>query len=221
MLTIVMRAAALLSLLIVQAGCSDDATGRRDGPTGPADGPRADAVEGSGCWPLVSEPRGAVTLGTGEHEFQVMPDEVPLVFGIQEGFHIVVHARMSGLSPGNIANLIDPANPYTRFSAFFADSGEPITTTFASPCGLRVPYKPTSDDASTYQLRMGSATLFETTYGPDDLFGTRVRVVVEIIDEGLGYARDEKIVTCLQPVIWTGPDAAPRSDAGPAADAGP
>ena len=206
-------AAALLS------GCGDD-----DGPGDGGDGSESDAAtvckpigDPDECFPIeASHPEGSVELGTGFDGWRPMDEEELLSYGLQGGFHFNVHARMSGLAPGNPSNSLDECNPRTRFRAFFED-GTHINA--GGECPLLLGYTPENGE---YVLAAGPLELqFDTCLRSEDLFGREFRLVVEVIDAEGRYAIDEQLVTARAPTGW--PDAGPPSpDAGPGElDAGP
>ncbi len=166
----------------------------------------ADARPSSECWPAADAPlKGSIELGTGEGGFEPMPDEVRLVYGPQGGFHIVGHARITGLTPGNLVDPADPSNPTTRFRAIFVDTGESTNPDVsATSCGLRLGYQ-TSGSTATFPSFV--EIRYDVALAPSQIFDRDVRVIVEIIDSTGGYARDEKIVTPHEPENW--------ADAGP------
>ena len=209
------RAGRWLTVLAIPAlGCGGGGGGVSvDGDTAGADGGGVDAAgcatSNGPCWPIDgSHPAGTITLGTGYDAYEPMTDLVALVPTGQDPVNVRVHARMTGLAPGNATCLRDPFGPLTRFQAFFVDSGDPISPE-QSGCALAIPYEPVGD-GTTYELKMSSAVGFERSVSEDALIGTRIRIVAEIIDPGGGYARDERVVTCVQAVA--GPDAAPGID---------
>jgi hypothetical protein len=169
--------------------------------------PLADAVDAPrpSCWPMdTASPRGSIELGTGS-TYRPMPDELPLVFGDQSGFHIEARSRIQGLEHGDPVDVSNPTNPRTRFRAFFTTgplAGQPNVGT---PCATRVGYLPDGTFLWTVEVR------FDTTLGPADLFDKQFRVVVEIIDSTGAYAIDEKLVTARAPIGWNPmtPDAGP------------
>jgi hypothetical protein len=166
-----------------------------------AAGVPADARPSSDCWPADdAQLRGTIELGTGESGFVPMPDDVQLVFGSQNGFHIVGHARITGLAAGDPDNPLDPANPTTRFRAIFADTGESINPTVtATSCGTRLGYTqagPGTVFPASVEIR------YDVAIAPESIFERDVRVIVEIIDSTSAFARSEKIVTPHQPDNW-------------------
>jgi hypothetical protein len=160
-----------------------------------------DAPKAGPCWPVEgTTPGGTVQLGGGEGAFVPMGDEINVVYGSQSGFHIPVHARMTGMVPGNPTNVLDPMNPRTRFRAFFVDTGEPLNE---GACPVRLAYQPAT--GAEFDLLRDSAVLFQVGLPEDEIFGREVRVVVELIDATGKYATEEKIVTCRAPPGWMGP----------------
>jgi hypothetical protein len=153
------------------------------------------------CWPTEGlQPRGTIEPGIGD-VFQPMPDDVPLFYGAQGGFGLMVHARMTGLQPGNPTDVLDPSNPRTRFRTFFVDTGEP--TNEGGLCPFRVAYVP---DGDGYVVRNSLALVFNVCWGSQGLFGRRLRIDLEIIDADGGYAKTEKIVTLTAPTEAGWPD---------------
>jgi hypothetical protein len=151
------------------------------------------------CWPSSNtSPRGTVTLGTGEDNFALMPDELPVVWGEQAGFHMEVHARIAGLVPGNTKDLLDPSNPRTRFTIKWTDTDKQINNTH---CPFRVPYKP-SATSGAYDMLVGVIVMYENCYKSTEIFDREVLVKVEVIDAQAGYASDEKRVMARPPVGW-------------------
>lgn len=173
---------------IVDAGMQDgdDAAPDIDAPRGP-------------CWPVDNTtPGGTILLGTGEDAYQPMQDETELVYGPQGGFHVVVNSRISGLSPGNPNDVLDPINPRTRFRAFFVDTGEPINPT---TCPIRIGYM-ASPESGSFDLAIASAILYQVGLPEDMIFDRQLRVVVEIIDGEMHYATAEKLVIPRKPAGW-------------------
>jgi hypothetical protein len=211
-----LRSSRLLPLVAAAliTGCGDDdGPGGTDSDAAPVCAPLTDDDE---CFPIeASHPEGTVEIGTGIDEWRPMEEEERTTYGIQGGFHFDVHARMSGLAPGNPSNVLDDCNPKTRFRAFFED-GTHINS--GGECPIRVGYA--QEDGGDYVLSRPLAVLFDTCLVGDDIFGRRYRIVVEVIDSEGRYATDETMVTALPPGGW--PDAGPPPDAGAGEmDAGP
>jgi hypothetical protein len=186
-------------LVLLLGACGQGGGGAGDAAVddAPTDAPRGP------CWSTDgSQPRGTITLGTGQTTFMPMPDQQPLEYGPQGGFDIQVNAQMTGLLPGNPANILDPDNPRTRFRVFFVDTGESINR---GVCPFRLAYVPAATPG-TYVLQVGTAVQYEVCYGSQGIFGRQVKVVLEILDSDGGYATTEKIVTPIQPVEANWPD---------------
>jgi hypothetical protein len=179
------------------------ACGQRDEPPLEIDAAQLEPDASSGpCWPTEGlQPRGTIEPGIGD-QYQPMPDEVPLFYGAQGGFGMRVHARMTGLVPGNPSDILDPSNPRTRFRTFFVDTGLP--TNEGGLCPFRHAYVP--DGNGGYVVQTGLALVFNTCWGSQGLIGNPIRVELEIIDADGGYARTEKIVSPIAPTEDGWPD---------------
>ncbi|MBA3397305.1 MAG: hypothetical protein H0T89_32060 [Deltaproteobacteria bacterium] len=134
-------------------------------------------------------------LGTGYDQFEAMPTELPLEYGPQAGFNLVANVQMRGLIPGNPDDIFEPSNPYSRISAYFADTGVPLRT---SVCAFNLGYKPV--DATTYEMTDGVPLIFDTCWRSGHLFGRQIRITLEIYDANRGYASDERVVTAVAPL---------------------
>jgi hypothetical protein len=80
---------------------------------------------GCGSAPPNPDPDGGgavvpVTLGTGEIEFESLAngDDIFVIQGPQLGYHLVGSVRVSGVNPGNPADLGDESNPTTTFRVY-------------------------------------------------------------------------------------------------------
>lgn len=218
-----MRSSRLLLLLAASltGACGDDDGGGGDGGD---DGTVSDAStacvlpgDPNDCFPIDgSHPGGTIELGTGFDGWRPMGLEERISYGIQGGFHFDVHARISGLEPGDPDNSLDSCNPRTRFRAFFEDG------THISPggqCPLLLGYTQENGD---YVLAAGPLQLqFDTCLRSDDLFGREFRIVVEVIDKEGRYAMDEQMVTALPPFAWPDAGPLPPDAGGGEMDAGP
>lgn len=157
---------------------------------------RGDADAGP-CWPdLVHTPRGTATVGTGLDGYQPMPDDLPLHYGIQDGFMLMAQVKMSGFAPGNPSDVYDPSNPRTRIRAYFDDTDIPLNS-FAV-CPHRFPYVPSP--SGDYELSQEVAVVFETCWRSTHLFDQRIRVEMELMDSDGGFATDVKVVTARAPL---------------------
>lgn len=160
-----------------------------------------DASPPGPCWPIdTATPGGTVELGTGYSAYAVMPDELPMVYGVQGGYHFEVRARINGLDPGDPLEITKPANPRSLFRAWFHENndaldGVPINTAL---CPNRLGYVPASDGVghtspNYLELR------FDLEYQDAQIFNKKFRVQIEIIDSAGHYAKDEKIVIARPP----------------------
>ena len=188
-------------------GCGDDAATAADGG---ADGPASSGpcLEELSAFPGVDPvPKGMAILGTGYDHFIAMPEELPLVFGSQNGFNVDAHVQMSGLEPGDPANLYDPSNPRTRVRAYFADDGRPLND--VAKCPFRVGYQP--EGGATYELARGVPVVFDTCWRAEHLIGRQLVIKLEVVDSTNGLATDERVVTAVAPIDPTYPTAEGRS----------
>ena len=145
-----------------------------------------------------STPGGSVELGTGYAAYRVMPDELPMVYGDQNGYHIEARARIVGLDPGDPLEITKPTNPRTRYSAFYVEDGRAINIPVL--CPTRLGYVPASD-GNGYTSAAYLEIRFDTGYQAADIFGKDFRVLVEVIDSTGKYAKDEKIIKALPPTM--------------------
>jgi hypothetical protein len=182
----IITAAALTGAIGTGCGDPEDVVPEPDGPPGP-------------CWPdqPMTPQGGAAVLGTGRDGFEPMPETLPLEYGAQDGFMLVTNVRMSGFEPGNPQDVLDPKNPKTRVRAYFDDTNVPLN--YYSHCPFRTGYVP---DGAEYRLVEAAPAVFETCWRSVHLFGKRIRVELEILDDSGNYATDVKVVTAAPP---TGP----------------
>jgi hypothetical protein len=151
------------------------------------------------CWPIdTATPKGSIQLGKGIDAFEPMPEELPLVYGVQGGFHIEARSKIWGLAPGDPSDVLGSVNPYTYFRAYSVDGQR----TNDVPCPGRAPYVP--DPSGDGDVLVSYTEIrFPETLGPSDLFDRQYHVVVEVIDATGGYAWDEKIITARAPPEWS------------------
>jgi hypothetical protein len=129
-----------------------------------------------------------VELGTGPEEFEAMipEQELGLIAGPQGGFHFVVHARVQGLDPGIVNQPV--TTPRTFFSVF-DEAGNQISWPDTPP--YRLAYESRPD--GWWQLPSGKVCLILNEVVPD-IYGTRVRIRVEVIDRTDRVDTDERWV---------------------------
>lgn len=175
--------------------CGDDQPGGPDADAGTAD---AAPAKPKACWPdAIRMPKGSAVLGTGRNGFEAMPDVLPLEYGMQAGFNLLAHVRMTGLTPGNPRDLFDPSNPRTRIRAYFADTPLPVPLNYYAHCPFRSAY--VASDGGGYELVEAVPVIFETCWRSEHLFGKRIRIELEILDDSGGYTTDVKFVTAAPP----------------------
>jgi hypothetical protein len=148
-----------------------------------------------GCPNDPDDPADAgVTLGTGTTEFEPLGegDSLEVVAGPQGGFHFHVHARMSGLDPGDPAmpGLLD--NPATTFAAFRVSDGAQLDFMFP-------PYRLGYLDVGggEFELPSGRILQLQDSEVPT-LFGEQVSLSVEIRDDRDRIATAEVTVIAVE-----------------------
>lgn len=180
---------------VALVGCGDDPAGGMvdAGTDAGVDAPRPPAGP---CWlEQPRTPQGSAVLGTGREGFEPMPEVLPLGYGAQDGFMLFAHVRMNGFTPGNPADILDPANPRTRIRAYFHETNVPLNY-YAGPCAFRIAYTPMGN--GDYQLLEAVPIIFETCWRSEHLFGKKIRVELELLDS-TGYTTDVKVVTAAPP----------------------
>ena len=156
-----------------------------------------DAPPPGPCWPeLVHTPKGSATVGTGTGAYQDMPEDLPLEYGIQDGFMLIANARMSGFAPGNLQDPYDEGNLRTRIHAYFDDTNIPLN--FYAHCPHRYPY--VDSGTGDYVLYESIQVIFEPCWRSAHLFDKRIRVEMELMDNEGGFATDVKVVTARAPL---------------------
>lgn len=138
---------------------------------------------------------GQAMLGTGYSQFEPMPTNLPLEYGTQLGFDVVVNVQMRGLVPGNPNDIFDPTNPRTRILSYFVDDGRPLNK--SANCPFRTGFK--AVDATTYEMSTGVALIFDTCWRAEHLIGRQIRIKLEMLDAMNGFTTDERVVTMVEP----------------------
>ena len=165
------------------------------------------ALGAAGCGDEPEDPPagGEVWLGTGTTEYRELEEEeeLPLIAGPQGGHHFIVHARMSGLLPGDptMPGLI--GNPSTSFTAESED-GERLDLNMA-------PYRLGYRDAGTegeYELPSGRILQVQEERVAA-MIGTRVLLRVDVTDVRGAVASDERWIVAGEELI-----PPPGADAG-------
>jgi hypothetical protein len=197
---VLMRAVG--SLLAITATACGDNTNPAIDMMPDADVPTPDAFVYNGpCWPEeMATPQGSLILGAtgpGQSGFEPMPETLPIVYGLQDGYMFIVNIRMTGFAPGNPTSYQDPMNPRTRIRAYFADTGATLQRGSLAPggeCPVRVPYL--DNGAGAYELITSYPIVFDTCWRSDNLVGKQFRIEAELLDyAGTAYASDTRIVT--------------------------
>jgi hypothetical protein len=146
----------------------------------------------AGGVPDGAEVAGEVEVGFGQTSFaSIEPDqELTLYAGIQGGYHFFAHSRIQGLEPGDPQVTTNPGNPHTLFTAYDED-GERVDI---HTCGTRIGYIGDTDQAD---LRSGRLLMIRRQIA-EELYGNRVRLVVEVFDSEGRYATHEAWVTAAR-----------------------
>jgi len=196
---------AFVALVALCPACGDSSPVAVDaGPTVPD----SRIIDDGPCWPDIAHtPRGSANVGTGEAEFEAMPQTLPIHYGAQDGFHVYVSAQMSGFPPGGPVDSWNRGNLRTRFAAYFDDTNVRLNT-ISEFCPARLGYVPTSGGEFEYELVHGTTYIFDTCWRSDHLTGARLRIEVEILDGDGGYTKDSKVV------LGGEPDFIPAGDTG-------
>ena len=168
---------AAVALVLATAGCSDDQCG--------SNVPAAvyDCFTGGGM-PEGAVPEGLIEVGTGREQFEAMTPEqdLPLIVGLQGGFHFEIRTRIQGLDGGSGTDK--DGNPRTLLSAY-NEAGERIDSARAT-CGFFVAYEPGEDYDELPGVRL---VIFGLDSRP--AVGQRVRIMAEIVDQCGRYASND------------------------------
>ena len=174
------------------------------------------AIAAASCSPKSPPREGEVELGTGGLAFETLEEnqELLLIAGPQGGYHLIVHARMRGLIPGNPSMPGLLGNPITTFS-LYDNEGRQIDAQYPP---YRLGYR---DEDSWLELPSGrilpvNQELVDSEGLVPAIYGTPLRLRVEIEDAAGDFGSDE---TWIVPVRDVRPDAGPFVDAS-IADAG-
>src|SRR5262245_63880148 len=117
----------------------------------------------------------AVEVGTGSLDFEPIAAEADLELhaGPQGGHHFIVHARASGLVPGDPTQPGQQGNPSTWFKVF-DEGGNQIDVMFP-------PYVLGYQDAGAGWYALPSGRILQVVEEMvEGLYGARVRIVVVV-----------------------------------------
>ena len=135
----------------------------------------------------------AVELGTGTLDFEpITPEQdLELIAGPQGGHHFIVHARATGLVPGDPSQPGQTGNPQTRFSVFDED-GLQVDLQFPPyVLGYR-------DDGDGWYVLPSGRILQLVEVEVPRLYGTRVRIGVRVEDVLGATGSDERWVRVIE-----------------------
>lgn len=168
-----------------------------------------DAWERS-CWygGGTPTPGAELTIGLGLATFEpLLADQtLEIIAGPQGGAHLEMHARMSGLSPGDVNDAWGRA-PHTLVT-IENEAGDRLT---ALDCTFPQPYVENGD--GTYQLVSGRIILIRSNY-LGDLNGSRALVRMEAQDPEGRYAIVEQYVNLIDPFDTSSKDAGVAASPG-------
>jgi len=135
----------------------------------------------------------ALVLGTGEIEFEHLADgdELEVIRGPQNGFHVLGAIRVAGIEPGNSDNLAATDNPTTVFT-LTTDAGE---VQFPNEIVQGLPTAPRS--AAPWSHEMLNRRVVLDILSDDELDGVDATLAVTLTDvdgEALTGAVDVHLV---------------------------
>jgi hypothetical protein len=132
--------------------------------------------------------RATAEIGTGTLEFEALLPEADLevVVGPQGGHHFILHARMTGLDPGQPALPGDASNPRTAFTTFRGEERVSLD---------QPPYRLGYEESAGGELALpgGRIVPFDEAFVAE-LDGARLDVTVEITDVDGDCATDRRTV---------------------------
>lgn len=152
-------------------------------------------------------PDTELMLGFGMETFtEMVPEQVlDVAYGFQGGSHFDLHARMRGLSPGDLDDRLGPS-PHIHFSAY-TDDGAQITF---NSCSFPGPFRPLDD--GWFEMPIGRSVIIDRPF-TGQLEGERIRIRGEMQDPDGRYVMAETWVVAR--------DDNPLADAGPVDANGP
>jgi hypothetical protein len=147
-----------------------------------------------GCMGGGGDPGPAeVELGTGTVAFETLAaeQELELLAGPQGGHHFIVHARASGIAPGDPTMPGLLGNPATMFQVW-SEGGEQLDLRFPP---YRLGYVHHADD---WQYLPSGRILQVIEDRVVELYGQRVRIAVRVQDAEGRVAVDERWVVAVE-----------------------
>lgn len=142
-----------------------------------------------------------VELGTGTVAFEPLAqeDDLELIAGLQGGHHLIVHARITGMDPGDPEQAGLPENPRTSFAAFGEDGRQLDLELPAYTLGY------VAEPDGWYALPSGRILQVREDE-VNQVLQQRVRVSVRVVDARGAAATDERWVRVIP---FSGDDAGP------------
>lgn len=157
----------------------------------------ASSSDAGPCWPLDATPGGTVEAGTGDISFEPMPAMLAIVAnGSQSDPFLQIHARMTGMPPGDPQDFFDPANPKTMVSAVIPDLG----LTLGVSCPASIGYIADADVAGAYDLAHSLRVGFGATI-IDQVPGHQAMLTVTVVGSNGLVATDTKTVTLVRSTV--------------------
>ena len=139
-------------------------------------------------------PGGRCELGSGLLAWQPLlaEQDMHIVMGPQGGYHFIVQARIAEMAPGDPATPGQAQNPSTTFSCFRAD-GKQIDKRYP-------PYRLGYGQSAAGWFELSSGRILQIDNGEiPALYGTRVRIALEVRDSVGHQAKDERSVRVVAP----------------------
>jgi hypothetical protein len=127
-----------------------------------------------------------IELGTGEREFETIieGDNVFIVQGPQDGYHLFGSLRATNVNAGNIKDLTDPENPTTIFEVYNGtEQVDLMASTYRQ--GLR---------SSPFGVEMIGRNVILDIEDDSELDGVMLRFVVRLEDVDGVVVTDERMV---------------------------
>lgn len=149
------------------------------------------AIPGCGGGGITGD--AVIELGTGTVEFEALDDGDPLtlIAGPQGGFHFVVHARATGIIPGDPTRPGAGENPSTSFRASRQDSGRRIDD---GRSAYRLGYESITG-AGELDLALPSGRILRIDDAEvEDTYGQSVILEVTVRDADGDVASDSRVV---------------------------
>lgn len=156
--------------------------------------PSADPTIGR-CTVLEPTPGVTAEIGTGNVDFEPLTagQSVQIETGVQGGYHVIAHARITGMAPGDAAEPGSSSNPETTFCAFRMADGAAIHLQPTTP--LFLGYEP---DGAAFTLPSGRILQLSNEVAPS-LGGETIVLSVAVRSPDGQQAYGEQTLTAAAP----------------------